>query len=64
MAQPTVAMPPRRAESAHTAPARAAVRSGALRLAVTLATPQTPVKAIVHMADAFEAWLTRPVEAD
>jgi hypothetical protein len=35
-----------------------------LRLAVSLAGPETPVKAIIHMADAFEQWLSRPSAPD
>ena len=62
MAQPTTAMPPRRPESAATAPVSASARYEALRFAVSLATPETPTKAIVHMATALEAWLTRATD--
>jgi hypothetical protein len=66
--QPTPQQPPRRAErpvapdkSFVTAPSRPETRYQALQLAVSLATDQTPAKAIIHLADAFEAWLTRPL---
>ena len=35
----------------------------ALRLAVSLAGPEIPTKAIIHPADAFAAWLVQEAEA-
>ena len=61
MLQPTPQQPPRRTEKPTAPSTRPEARYEALRLAVSLAGPQTPTKAITHMADAFEAWLTRPL---
>ena len=60
MLQPTPQQPPRRTEKPVAPPTGPEARYQALVLAVSLADAQTPAKAIIHMADAFEAWLTRP----
>ena len=61
MLQPTPQQAPRRTEKPVAPPSRPEARYQALTLAVSLAGPQTPAKAIIHMADAFAAWLTRPL---
>jgi hypothetical protein len=61
MLQLSPQQPPRRAETPVAPSTCPEARYQALTLAVSLAGPETPTKAIIHLADAFEAWLTRPL---